>query len=316
MNNVKGVSRLTDDPRIKEALFDSARGAGNSIQKLLDALRNAQNDPNATGHAADDLREKLSLILKATNDLSREGQDDQISKAEGEGFDDFAEKELLAAARVIEEAAKALLAARAKPKPQDFNPEMGQVADSIMDAALAITTATGNLIKQATIAQRERVAKGRATAGVHYKKDRTWAEGLISAAKAIAAATVALVEAANRCATGQIDEEGLIAASKAVASATAQLVAASRVTSDPFSATQKALEAASGAVSTATRLLVDAAKSPLPETANVYVPPKNAIGAKIAEMDVQAEILRAEKQLTQLRSKLFTIRKAEYQGSS
>jgi hypothetical protein len=72
------------------------------------------------------------------------------------------------------------------------------ISDAIMDAAMAITGATGNLIKMATISQRERIEKGRAsTATVFYKKERTFAEGLISAAKAVAQVRVDSSSTAN-----------------------------------------------------------------------------------------------------------------------
>ena len=118
---------------------------------------------------------------------------------------------------------------------------------------MAITKATGLLVQAATSAQKERIEKGRAgTGGAVYRRDPTWSQGLISAAKAVAHATSTLVATANDAALGKIDEENLIAASKAVAGSTAQLVAATRAKSDPNSPTQAKLNTAAKAVTDAT----------------------------------------------------------------
>ena len=45
-----------------------------------------------------------------------------------------------------------------------------------------------------------------------YRKDPTWAQGLISAAKAVAAATSQLIETANKAVHGEIEGEAVIAA--------------------------------------------------------------------------------------------------------
>jgi len=265
---------------------------------------------------AQEVQTGLTAIGKTIEALIKNEANKPVTVDELTEFYDLSEKELLAAAKQIEEAAKALLAAKAKPKPVDSSPEQIKVTDAILDCAMAITNATGNLIKQATISQRERAEKGRLSANKEfYKKDRAFAEGLISAARAVAFATARMVECANLAAQGQIEEEALIAASKAVAAATAQLVSAARVTSDAFSNTQKALEAASKAVIEATRLLVEAAKTPFPQAEKVYVLPKNPMGRKIAEHEINTNILKLEKDLEQERQKLFKIRKAEYENN-
>lgn len=72
-----------------------------------------------------------------------------------------------------------------------------------------------------------------------YKKDVAWSEGLISAAKSVAASVQELSVRANGCVSQETDPEALVVASKQVAAATAQLLIASRVRSDPNSTAQK-----------------------------------------------------------------------------
>ena len=85
--------------------------------------------------------------------------------------------------------------------------------------------------------------------GAVYKKDVAWSEGLISAAKSVAASVKDLVKKADGTVNGDIETEDVIVSSKNVAASTTQLVVASRVRSDPNSKNQKNLEAAAKAVS-------------------------------------------------------------------
>jgi len=240
----------------------------------------------------------------------------------GIDLDDLAERELLAAAKTIEDAARALMQAKADKKPKDPADKKPDVAEAILEAAMAITQATATLVGSAAQAQRERAEKGRSNlaAGVPYKRDPTWSEGLISAAKSVANATAALVQVANDAVTGNTEagnEEALIAVSKAVASATAQLVAAARAKSDPNSPSQAKLMVASKAVSNATSLLVAAAKAASAQDEvedEVDYTKMNPMGVKVKEMEQQMLILRLEKDLEKARSHLLKMHKAEYQG--
>lgn len=72
--------------------------------------------------------------------------------------------------------------------------------------------------------------------------DGQWSEGLISAARLVAAATHSLVEAANSLVQGVGSEEKLISAAKQVASSTAQLLVACKVKADPDSDSTKRLQ--------------------------------------------------------------------------
>jgi len=202
-------------------------------------------------------------------------------------------------------------------RPAQTKTSQDTIADAILAATMAITNAASNLVKNATLTQKELVEKGKAsTATDFYNKNRTWSEGLISAAKAVAMATAELVNQANKAAQGQVQEEGLVAASKAVSAATTQLVVASRVRSDPDSITHKNLEEAAGAVSSATQALVAAAKALSQrevEPEPLYNPSAaGSAGGKIKEMEQNMLILRLEKDLENARAKLSRMHQAQY----
>jgi len=125
---------------------------------------------------------------------------------------------------------------------------------------MAITRATGQLMEQAKTVQAQTVYVGRdgvvswrfrallticstysskgGPGGAAYKKDVAWNQGLIAAASDVAATVSELVKSANETAQGNLQDEKLVAASKGIAAATTQLVVASRIRSEPGSASQ------------------------------------------------------------------------------
>ena len=134
----------------------------------------------------------------------------------------------------------------------------------ILDAAKSIAAATAALIKAASEAQRELVTQGKIEKRSHLNsEDGQWSEGLVSAARLVAAATHNLCEAANALVKGHSSEEKLIGAAKQVAGSTAQLLLACKVKADPDSMSMRRLEAASNAVRKATDNLVKAAQQAL-----------------------------------------------------
>ncbi|KAJ8313220.1 hypothetical protein KUTeg_009228 [Tegillarca granosa] len=102
--------------------------------------------------------------------------------------------------------------------------------------------------------------------------DGQWSEGLISAARMVAAATHSLCEAANAMVQGHASEEKLVAAAKEVAGSTAALLVACKVKADPGSVAMHRLQ----------------------------------------ELQAQEEILRKEKELEKARLNLAKIRKGRY----
>ena len=134
-------------------------------------------------------------------------------------------------------------------------------------------------------------------------------------AKAVAGATQTLITTANDVVQGKMDEENVIAASKAVASSTAQLVAATRVKADDLnSPPQLALNQASRAVTNATQQLVAAARAAIANQreAAQELQVGSEFQKKVKEMEIQAHILKLEKEMQAARNQLFSLRKQEY----
>lgn len=133
--------------------------------------------------------------------------------------------------------------------------------EMILEAAKSIAAATSALVKAASAAQRELIDLGKVSRRpLTSSDDGQWSEGLISAARLVAAATHSLVESANSLVQGISSEEKLISSAKQVASSTAQLLVACKVKADPDSDSTKRLQAAGNAVKRATDNLVRAAQ--------------------------------------------------------
>ena len=185
----------------------------------------------------------------------------------------------------------------------------------ILEAAKSITQATAMLIRAASNAQKELVATGKVDAhGVHqFSDDSQWSEGLISAARHVAAATHSLVEAANALVLGQASEEKLISAAKQVASSTAQLLVACKVKADPESQAMKRLQTAGNAVKKATDNLVRAAQQAIEqeEEQNLIISKRRVQGIT-QEIVAREEILKKERELVEAREKLAAINRAKY----
>jgi len=209
----------------------------------------------------------------------------------------------------------------AKAKAQQKREQMGMdeagISEAILDAARAIAQATSVLVGSATACQKEIVATGKITKATNvYRRDPTWARGLISAAQSVAGAVQILVRSANDATTNQAEEEQLVASARGVAAATARLVTASRAKADPMSATQQKLSSAAKTVASATSQLVAAAKAVSEQEAQEEEIQLSSTetGQKIQEMEAQVKILKLKKELENAQKGLLKIRKAEYTG--
>jgi len=306
---IRGQGGLPQDEEERKALKDALEHVLLSITGVVESSKEVENS-------------QRKQLEKKEGSVPEAGSNDHVDQI-GIDLDDLAERELLAAAKTIEDAAKSLLAAKASKPPKEQSDNKPDIAEAILEAAMAITNATSILVASAASAQRERAERGRAIAatGAPYKKDPTWAEGLISAAKAVAQATSALVGVANDAVHNKNDkgEEGLIAVSKAVAAATSQLVAAARAKSESNSPIQEKLSVSAKAVSHATSLLVAAARAAAAkdekEEEEDYSK-LSATGYKVKEMEQTMQILRLEKELERARKGLLAMRKSEYAHNS
>jgi hypothetical protein len=157
----------------------------------------------------------------------------------------------------------------------------------IIEAAKSIAAATAALIKAASEAQRELVRKGQVPQRTHINsEDGEWSEGLVSAARLVAAATHNLCEAADALVKGHASEEKLISAAKQVAGSTARLLVACQVKADPDSVSVRRLEAASKAVRKATDNLVAAASQALEKEEDENVDMNTSAVKSVADVSI------------------------------
>jgi len=156
------------------------------------------------------------------------------------------------------------------------------------------------LMESAILCQSER--KQQNANNIKYKKDPTWANGLISSSKNVAGCIMMLVRACNAAMRGDIEEEAIIALASNVASSTAQLVTASRVRADLNSKHQKNLDGCAKTVAISTDKMVSSAKriNDANEKVDDILPTNTNI---IGKLEQQMSILKLEKQLEQARKK-------------
>lgn len=323
--NTKGITRLASDDDAVDKIINVAKSAGDvgirffeNLQSYkLDLLQPAQRKevPIRSNSQTKDALSKLSTVVEGL--VAKGSSSGALARASGD-LGDLVEQEMLSAAQAIQAATDRLQQLMSRPKDSSrFSAMDLQVHDSILQAAMAITSAIARLIKAATDSQQEIVAKGRgsSTTQQFYKRNNRWTEGLISAAKSVAFATNLLIESADGVLSGTHSLEQLIVASNEVAAATAQLVAASRVKADLMSNTQVKLEAAAKAVTEAVKALVRQVKAisaRQSEEEDVDYNNMAVLEFKRREMEQQVEILKLEKDLGAARHRLGAMRRAGY----
>jgi talin len=207
---------------------------------------------------------------------------------------------------------------RTKIEGKEINADMN-FDELILEAAKSIAKATSALIRAAAEAQRELITQGKVSKSTNtLTEDGQWSEGLVSAARMVAAATHNLCEAANALVAGHTSEEKLIGAAKQVAGSTAQLLLACKVKADPDSQPMRRLEDASNAVRKATENLVKAAQSALDNNANDdhLDLSEGDVGGVVQQINARAEVLRMERELEEARKKLTIVNQRRYQTDS
>ncbi|KAI8824903.1 uncharacterized protein EV422DRAFT_576151 [Fimicolochytrium jonesii] len=305
-------------PEQKGQMVDAVRKAGDAVKNLLARLKTQQEHNNPDNKtkvqmAAKDVALSVNAIVTAASALLPAGYVDANDP------NVIAERELLAAAASIDAAARKL-ASLAPPRPKEINEDLN-FEEQIVEAAKAIAAATAGLVRSATGAQRELVAKGRTgpKEEAMYFSDGTWSDGLVSAAKTVAGATGDLCDTANQAMKGKLERERVIVSAKAVSSSTIQLLSAATARADPNSQAQIRLRAAGKAVTNSTDNLVRAAQQNLAfDDADQFSSVMSASGkggvasSRVAEMDAQVAILKMEKELEKARMKLASVRKGRY----
>ncbi|KAI6120582.1 ANTH domain-containing protein [Pisolithus croceorrhizus] len=321
--NTKGITRLANDDDASDKIVAVAKAAGDvglrfflNLQSYkLDLLKPAQRKEISMRNNSE-TRSALTRLSEVVDAMVPKGAK-ALGKANGD-IGNIVEQEMLNAAQAIASATQRLQELMSRPRDSSrFSAVDLQVHDSILSAAMAITSAIARLIQAATESQQEIVAQGKGSSSVQqfYKRNNRWTEGLISAAKSVAFATNLLIESADGVLSGTHSLEQLIVASNEVAAATAQLVAASRVKANLMSKTQERLELAAKAVTEACKALVKQVKAvSAKQAAEEDVDYKNmaVLEFKRREMEQQVEILKLEKDLGAARHRLGAMRRAGY----
>ncbi|KAK4649620.1 Synthetically Lethal with ABP1 protein 2 [Podospora bellae-mahoneyi] len=321
-SNSKGLMRLATDEKKADALANGARQSAHSTVKFFRSLlsfRLEGMDPLQKTDVVINSNNEVQMNLQRLN-KSVEGFAPGFGKLANKGdLGEIVDQELNRAADAIAAAVARLQKLRNKPRDGYSTYELS-VHDSILDAAMAITTAIAQLIKAATATQQEIVQAGRGSSSktAFYKKNNRWTEGLISAAKAVATSTNTLIETADGVISNRNTPEQLIVASNDVAASTAQLVAASRVKAGFMSKSQESLEQASKAVGAACRALVRQVQAIIKErngmeNEQIDYSKLGSHEFKVREMEQQVEILQLENALSAARQRLGEMRKISYQ---
>ncbi|KAK9703390.1 sla2 Src-like adaptor 2 [Basidiobolus ranarum] len=202
LNNVKGVTRLADEDDQVEEIIRSGRYSAEAAEKfftdmlssnILTSIESERPDVIAKGnHNIQVALNRLIQLIESLlpKDSLTAGQEDLAS---------LVEREMLQAARTVEEATEKLSDIRNKPKMPEISTEDHQIHTAVLDTAKAMTQAIVNLVRCAHASQQEIVDQGRGSLSknAYYKKNSRWTEGLISAAQGVSSATNTLVEVAN-----------------------------------------------------------------------------------------------------------------------
>lgn len=229
-------------------------------------------------------------------------------------IEDVVDHEMSDAAKTVTEASDFLTQLMATIK----NGPNVEVSELLLSCALAITKAVAELILNATHCQTEIVArnKGSSSRREFYKKNSRWTEGLISASKAVGAATNVLIKSADGVLKAENSLEQVIVACNEVAASTAQLVTASRVKSHSLSRALEKLELSSGNVNGACKALVSRVQQYINKDSGANEGPDlsklTPYEGKTLEMEQQVQILKLENSLNQARKRLTEIRKHGY----
>jgi len=307
-------------PDVKIGLLNSAKETSNSIVHLLDAVKGGKRGGASVSQCSGEVAKGVNSVVAAASKLPG-GARVSLEPRTGQDLDEVAQKELLDASRAIAAVAQQLASRPRQQSPGKGPIDLGDVSEGILDAAQAIASAAGTLLSAAAQAQKERVAGMKNPETKHlYHKDPVWADGLISAARAVVGTTNHLVGVANAAAKGTGgSEEEVVAAAKAVAASTAHLVSASRARGGtPGLGAGKGLEDAAKSIAMSTTELVKAVKIAGDRAAEAKLR-QSSYGltrTQAAEIEAQTRILKLERELELARNDLGDMRKAKYTGNN
>ncbi|PSN52989.1 Talin-1 [Blattella germanica] len=294
----KGTANSAETQELRTRTLQAGQDVAVQYRELLQTILHLLNRSGATADAKQSLPPISRRIAQCVTELVTAAE--MLKGSDWVDPDDptvIAENELLGAAASIDAAAKKLASLRPRRSVQEADESLN-FDEMILEAAKSIAAANSALVCRRPLISSD---------------DGQWSEGLISAARLVAAATHSLVESANSLVQGLSSEEKLISSAKLVASSTAQLLVACKVKADPDALSTQRLQAAGNAVKRATDNLVRAAQQAIQEEdERVLNVKKGVVGSVIQEIDACSEILRIERELEEARGRLTAIRHAKY----
>ncbi|KAL1132788.1 hypothetical protein AAG570_010740 [Ranatra chinensis] len=312
LSNCKGAASSADSTDLKEKCIQAGEQLAEEYRTLLQAVQTVTTKSGADKAQLTVISRKIAQYVTELVAIA-----EQLKGSDWVDPDDptvIAENELLGAAASIDAAAKKLASLRPRRSISQEVDDTMNYDEMILDDIKSIAAATSALVKAASAAQRELIDTGKVSRRpLTSSDDGQWSEGLISAARLVAAATHSLVESANCLVQGVSSEEKLVSSAKQVASWTAHLLVACKVKADPNSETTKRLQAAGNAVKRATDNLVRAAQQAIQqEEEKSLVLNRKMVGGIAQEINARSEVLRIERELEEARGRLTAIRQAKY----
>ncbi|XP_022697465.1 huntington interacting protein related 1-like isoform X2 [Varroa jacobsoni] len=279
-------------------IITRARTVGLNSIELFKRLRIGEVDTSA---CLASLRELVTCIE------SQRLKDEQKNQAEDIGH--LLSEELAQMDQAIADATKRISEIFAKSRGSDEGVKL-EVNSRILGACQLLMGAVTTLVKAARHLQEEIGGFSKE----FYTKNHRWTEGLISAAKVVGIAANLLVDAADRCVSGDAKMEELIVASQEISAATAQLLVASKVKADRQSTRLAALGAASKAVMENTANVVATVKSCRQQVdeSQDKIEGLSLHQAKRREMELQLHVLELETELEKERLRLGALRRRNY----
>jgi len=202
---IKGLAGTTDNKDLQIELLSTGLKVIQQIALLLSAAsKNDHADLEAKGTAMEEMLQ--NLVTSGRQIIVHEME--LLQSKQQVVVQDVAERELIGAANVINDALKKIMAAqeaaRKKASVSGVKLEEG-INDKILENARIVVQAASDLIATATEAQREingNNPQSRSPNQPVYRRDPKWEQGLISAAKAVAGSVQYLVRSANETVSG------------------------------------------------------------------------------------------------------------------
>eukprot|EP00123_Amoebidium_parasiticum_P014246 comp22409_c0_seq1/m.33514 comp22409_c0_seq1/g.33514 ORF comp22409_c0_seq1/g.33514 comp22409_c0_seq1/m.33514 type:complete len:879 (-) comp22409_c0_seq1:364-3000(-) len=308
----------------RDKLYDSVKAICQSLVGLLNAIgpvagsKDQTTIKNSVSPASKTVARAIGGLLdtieavKSTQGQALKAAEQEAQKAENEEM-----AQLLAAAQAIARVAQDLAVLQTK------NPQQYKVHQSMVSEAQQVTAAASKLVQAATECQKAIAGayKSEASKGPKYHQDGTWSEGLVSAAKLVASGVEDLFAAANEVVKGgaNIDVKKvdlMRAVAQSISGSTVQVVMAGAA-KNPDKVLQARLQGAGGEVQASVDMLVRTLGTKQYGGTDTGL---NVVGLsdtqrRKAEIEAQARVLAAERELEKAQKDLMALRKGRYSKS-